>query len=46
MTIEQRLERLERENRWVRRIGVVAAAVHGAESRPASRAAAARITGL
>jgi hypothetical protein len=27
MTTEQRLERLERENRWMRRIGVVAVAV-------------------
>ena len=30
MTLEQRLEKLERENRWMRRIGVVAAAVAAA----------------
>jgi hypothetical protein len=30
MTTEQRLERLERENRWVRRIGAVAVAVAAA----------------
>jgi hypothetical protein len=30
MTTEQRLERLERENRWMRRIGVVAVAVAAA----------------
>jgi hypothetical protein len=27
MTLEQRLERLERENRWMRRLGAVAVAV-------------------
>ncbi len=30
MTLEQRLERLERENRWMRRIGAVAVAVAAA----------------
>ena len=30
MTTEQRLERLERENRWMRRIGAVAVVVAAA----------------
>ena len=30
MTTEQRLERLERQNRWMRRIGAVAVAVAAA----------------